>query len=1198
MVKKRETILFSLVFILFIGFCASVSAGDVAYIYSKSFRIDDNIVNAIKNLGFTVDLIQENNIPSNLNNYKFIFVGDESFRDEKKVPVNKYPAIVVNYYHATEWGLADQEGVSLLAQNSPLSVRKDGRLIPAYTRAYASDGTALPYYYLDMEDKAPVLKDVAFTETTSSGSKFGTVIATADAGSIMANGKVQAGKLCFFGIVESDYWTTGSKNLFNECVGFVSSQCTTDNECSNQVINGTPFCHEGDVYQQVTLNKCVIQNNVGRCMPQNNSVLVEECQFGCNDGMCIGGKHDVALVDFSNSVQKIRLEYTNGTDLLGNTLMCNQEYKISVTVENKGDFIENVTFEGGVGSIEFEHLPIENLLVDDKKLKTKTVNFSLGEGNYNITVRAIIDSDDDLTNNQAKREVVVSCMQPSCFRDSDCGTDGFIGENMCVGKNVTRDYKLFTCNNAGTLQSSCTSRIEKRVTQICSDLCTNGQCEGVNCHNDEDCADSNPLTKDECINPGTVVSECRNTPINCAANADCGFSGFIGTEFCSVNNVKKNFQNAICNNAGTLQSSCSITVEQRDVNQCEFACSEGACIRCDTNADCDDSKGNTQDTCRNAGTEESFCTNEVDEEITCKMDSDCGSDQILSQPFCSVNDVNQLVRKWHCMNPDSVVSFCTSTIEQEVKQTCSNLCSDGRCVDIECFNNADCNDNNSTTTDICRHPGTEQSFCTNDNIVAICHTDSDCGMDGFISQNICFGNNVTRLFQDYTCNNPSTSVSFCSSELRQQVTQTCSNSCSNGECTTQTGECTPGQTRACGSSGTGECRMGTQTCESNGFYGSCSGAVNPVSEICDSKDNNCNGQTDEGNVCTVQCQDECSQTGLTQCSGNGYKTCGNTDSDSCLEWSTTVTNCAAGQSCTNGQCTNNPPQCIPSTEVCDNKDNDCDSSVDENFGTNTCGVGACQRTVNMCVNGQTQLCTPGMPGAETCNSVDDDCDGSVDEGGVCQPSCTNDCTWGNMQCNGNGVQVCGNFDSDSCSEWSSISQCGSGKVCELGQCINQPPQCSNECSTGSKQCSGNGYKVCGNYDSDSCTEWSGVSQCGTGKTCDNGQCVNQPTPCTNQCSDGTKQCSGNGFKVCRDYNGDGCTEWSSVAACGTGKECSSGECVPINSCTNKCNDGSRQCSGNGFQVCRDYNGDGCTEWSSTAQCGYGKLCQGGFCEPL
>ena len=38
----------------------------------------------------------------------------------------------------------------------------------------------------------------------------------------------------------------------------------------------------------------------------------------------------------------------------------------------------------------------------------------------------------------------------------------------------------------------------------------------------------------------------------------------------------------------------------------------------------------------------------------------------------------------------------------------------------------------------------------------------------------------------------------------------------------------PWANKTCGSSGTGECRMGTQTCESNGFYGSCSGAVNPV----------------------------------------------------------------------------------------------------------------------------------------------------------------------------------------------------------------------------------------------------------------------------------------------------------------------------------------------------------------------------------
>jgi hypothetical protein len=58
-------------------------------------------------------------------------------------------------------------------------------------------------------------------------------------------------------------------------------------------------------------------------------------------------------------------------------------------------------------------------------------------------------------------------------------------------------------------------------------------------------------------------------------------------------------------------------------------------------------------------------------------------------------------------------------------------------------------------------------------------------------------------------------------------------------------------------------------------------------------------------------------------------------------------------------------QVAPATaEVCDGLDNNCNGSVDEGLGSTTCGIGACQRTVPNCVNGQIQTCTPGAPSPE------------------------------------------------------------------------------------------------------------------------------------------------------------------------------------------------------------------------------------------
>ncbi|MBN2495273.1 MAG: putative metal-binding motif-containing protein [Deltaproteobacteria bacterium] len=124
--------------------------------------------------------------------------------------------------------------------------------------------------------------------------------------------------------------------------------------------------------------------------------------------------------------------------------------------------------------------------------------------------------------------------------------------------------------------------------------------------------------------------------------------------------------------------------------------------------------------------------------------------------------------------------------------------------------------------------------------------------------------------------------------------------------------CTQDQLQDCGAD-VGECSMGSQVCD-NGTRGDClDGNGHPVilpgevDELCDDKDNNCDGETDEGNP-----------EGGGQC-GTNEGEC-HVGVEMCTERSGVV-----GLYC---QC---PHYVGPRDEECDHKDNDCDTQTDEDL---------------------------------------------------------------------------------------------------------------------------------------------------------------------------------------------------------------------------------------------------------------------------
>jgi hypothetical protein len=265
----------------------------------------------------------------------------------------------------------------------------------------------------------------------------------------------------------------------------------------------------------------------------------------------------------------------------------------------------------------------------------------------------------------------------------------------------------------------------------------------------------------------------------------------------------------------------------------------------------------------------------------------------------------------------------------------------------------------------------------------------------------------------------------------------------------------------------GQCKPGQTACQ--GDVVSCQGQVLPTIEECNGKDDNCDGQIDEGfgtqicgvgecqvmsltcaNGSPVQCTPKLPQPEVcdgkdNNCDGTVDEGCDclNGDSRACYDGPAGTENvgaCKGGsQLCVQGKWEACQGEVVPGAEVCDGKDNDCNGQVDENQTTLNCGVGACSNSTPSCVKGQPQQCVPLAPQAEKCNGKDDNCDGQIDEGTTCcapENICGNLCCPGGQACSFQKCVVPGNVCLGS-------EDCAAGSYCEyaLGD-KNQPPmQC-------------------------------------------------------------------------------------------------------------------------------------------------------------
>jgi hypothetical protein len=265
------------------------------------------------------------------------------------------------------------------------------------------------------------------------------------------------------------------------------------------------------------------------------------------------------------------------------------------------------------------------------------------------------------------------------------------------------------------------------------------------------------------------------------------------------------------------------------------------------------------------------------------------------------------------------------------------------------------------------------------------------------------------------------------------------------------------------------CGTGTQVCN-DGTWSACP-VSEPKAETCDGVDNNCDGTVDEWLVkdCSTAC-------------GTGYAVCEGGD------W----VDCTAPQ---------------PKTEACNGKDDDCDGSTDEGCACNNgdsepCGTptGACEPGTRTCVDGAWSDCEGAEgPAVETCNGEDDDCDGVVD--GM-EQSCSTACGTGSEKCiDGEWTgctapkpneEQCNNADDD----------------CDGDVDEDVTRECETACAVGTEFCAEGKWRDC------SATKPTLELCDGLDNDCDGVADEDTELPCASDCGQGVRSCDGGEYGEC------------------------------------------------------------------------------------